>query len=265
VKPETLQVLKEALATPAVLSQVYTDLAQPAMKKAGIALEAIVGLGATSLLPIRLLNEKCEAVFRRNMGRYAEAMQKVPEIEIRQVAAEIGIPILERFTYVSDQRIASMFATLLAAASRDVSSTDAHPSFIVVIDSLSPDEAKILKWLSSQVCIPCESIHSNTSGGGQATHHDRCICIPKDLGCSFHCKQGVYLNNLVGLGILRHPPFGSTLLGDEIYRPLEEMHRDAVKELKERYGSDKIRRERSYYQLTPYGQIFCKVSLPSGG
>jgi hypothetical protein len=264
MKSEALQILKEVLATPAVMLQVYTDIAQPAAKKAGIALGAIVGLGATSLLPIRLLNEKCEAVFRKNMERYAKQIENIPEIEICPVPAEIGIPILERFTYVSDERIALMFAALLAAASRNVSSTDAHPSFIGVIDSLSPDEAKILKWLSTQVCIACESIHSKADKGAQRTHHDRCVYIPKELGCDFHCKQGVYLNNLIGLGILRQPSLGSTLPGDEIYRPVEEMHDVAVKELKEKYGSDNIIRNRSYYELTQYGQLFCKVSLSSG-
>lgn len=263
VKSEAIQILKEALATPAVLSQIYADLAQPAMKKAGIALEAVLGLGATSLLPIRLLNAKCEATFNRNMQRYAKQIEDTPETEVCPVAAEIGIPILERFTYISDERIASMFAALLGAASRHVTSTDAHPSFIGVIDALSPDEAKILKWLSTQVYIPCENIHSKAAQSGQVTHHDRCIWIPRELGCDFCGKQGVYLNNLMGLGILRQP--SGSIFGDEIYRPVEEMHRDAFKELQERYGSDKILRERSYYVLTPYGQVFCKVSLPSGG
>jgi DNA-binding transcriptional LysR family regulator len=43
------------------------------------------------------------------------------------------------------------------------------------------------------------------------------------------------------------------------------MHRAAVKELEEKYGADKLIRKRSYYELTQYGQAFCKVSLPAEG
>ena len=131
-----------------LLRLIYRDLAQPGVKQTGKALETILGLGNTFLIPLRLLNEKASLVFRANMEKYRVALKEVPSESIQEVPPEVGVPILDRLTYVNDQALSEMFVNLLAKASQTQNADQAHPAFISIIDNLCPDEALLLRALS---------------------------------------------------------------------------------------------------------------------
>lgn len=63
-----------------ILEKVYDDTLSPAAKKVGLALETALGLGNTVLLPIKLLNEKTQLIFKKHMNNYADKLSSIPAV-----------------------------------------------------------------------------------------------------------------------------------------------------------------------------------------
>lgn len=119
-----------------LLKQVYSDFAQPGVKQVGQALETVLGLTNTILLPLKLLNENARVSFNRKMEKYRERIKHLSDNEVCNVPPEIGMPILDKFTYISDNEISELFINLLSKASCKNTVKDAHPRFISIINSL---------------------------------------------------------------------------------------------------------------------------------
>ncbi|MBK9334819.1 MAG: hypothetical protein IPM96_21070 [Ignavibacteria bacterium] len=62
--------------TSKLVSQIYEDLAQPGVKQVGIALESVLGLSNTLLLPLRLINEKSNEIFKANMNKFRKKWRR---------------------------------------------------------------------------------------------------------------------------------------------------------------------------------------------
>ena len=149
-----IQLAQEALKIPGLLIEIYGDIAKPGVKQVGKALETTLGLGNTILWPITWANERSRIYLERNLEKYREELSSVPEDKVTAVVPELGVPIAEKLAYVSDDKLSSLYIKLLAKASNIDTLSIAHPSFVNVIDNLSPDEAKMLELFKYGVRIP---------------------------------------------------------------------------------------------------------------
>jgi hypothetical protein len=140
-----LELAKEAMKLPALLPEIYGDLLKPGVKQVGLALETVFGLCNTVLLPLAIGNERARIALKRNLEKYRKRLEAVPEDEITTVRPEIGVPILEKLSYVTDDELSDMYVNLLANASTINTAQFAHPAFVHIINNLSPDEALLLK------------------------------------------------------------------------------------------------------------------------
>ena len=68
---------------------------------------------------------------------------------------QIGVPIIEKLGYITNDEIADLFTNLLTKASSVDTVNLAHPSFVQLIERLSVDEARIIKYLFNKEDIPC--------------------------------------------------------------------------------------------------------------
>lgn len=141
------------------IDKVYEDLFQPGLKKAGEALATVLDISNTILLPLKLINEKSKLIFIDNMKRYQQKLDKINEKNLTQVPDYVGLPILDRLTYLTEYNISEAFINILAQASNDETLKHVHPSFINVLNDLSSDEAKILFDLNDQIEIPFIDIY----------------------------------------------------------------------------------------------------------
>lgn len=223
-----LQVAQEALKVPGLLVEIYGDLAKPGVKQAGRALETVIGLGNTILWPIAWANERTRVVLEKNLEKYRKEMESVPEDKVVGVTPEIGVPIAEKLAYVTDDRLTSLYVKLLATASNRETLGDAHPSFVNVINNLSPDEARLLEYFVSNDAMPfvlgkadvvSNSSHSIISGS----------IVPQEAlaGLAFPLNMDAYLSNLAGLGLLEVRE-DQWLSDDAIYAPLQDRHKNEL-------------------------------------
>ncbi len=74
-------------------------------------------------------------------------MAQVPEVEVQAIPSEIGVPILEKLAYVSDEEISNIYVKLLANAATVSLAENAHPAYIAVLENLAPDEALLMRTI----------------------------------------------------------------------------------------------------------------------
>ena len=238
-----------------ILPQVYTDLAQPGVKAVGQALGTVLELSSTILLPVKLLNEKAKLLFAKRMNEYKEKLESIPEEKRAIVAPELGTPILDKLTYVTNDEIANLFTNLLTNASNEKRVNVAHPSFVSMIEHLSPDEARILKYLQSVNDVLYCDFHGNVEKG-YAILCSHLTLVSKYVSLQYPQNELAYLSNLESMGVLKddnnsykvdQPQY------DEIaeYKGLEAMKKMFVPSM---YKSITIKK--GYYTITPFGRMF---------
>lgn len=113
------------------------------------------------------------------------------------------MPIIERLSYTTTDEIADLFTTLLSCASNKNKSNLAHPSFIGIIEHLSSDEARIIKYLKGKDFVEyCDIRGKSKDGNGFITLLPKQTLIPKDVFLEYPQNNQAYLSNLESLGII---------------------------------------------------------------
>lgn len=221
-----LQVAQEALKLPpGLLVEIYGDLARPGVKQAGRALETVVGLGNTILWPIALANERSRIALEKNLEKYRQSLESVPEEKIVGVAPEIGVPIAEKLAYITDDQLSDLYVKLLATASNADTLANAHPSFVNVVNNLSPDEAHLLVYFEQRQCMPI--VCATAVVPKEVSHIDLGDpLVPPDTtkDLVFPGNIDAYLSNLSGLGLVT-VRYDERLADDSVYEPLEAPYR----------------------------------------
>jgi len=129
------------------LGEPATQLGQPTLSRLGTALGALTeaGLYKIGISKVFEYNVRQNAELKKNLERMA--IEFSDEEPVVTIPVEIAQPVMERLSHVADPNIADLFVKLLSTAGHANTAADAHPSFIYVIDQLTPDEALMLSAL----------------------------------------------------------------------------------------------------------------------
>lgn len=136
------------------ISEFYKDLFKPGMKKAGEALSTVIDGANLILLPLKLVNSKSRIYFDNNLKKYSDKINSNSEYTLTQVPQYVGLPILDKLTYLNDNELSETFINLLTKASFEETLKFVHPSYLSILERLSADEAKILFHYKNQQFIP---------------------------------------------------------------------------------------------------------------
>lgn len=255
-------VLELVKGTPNILGQIYTDLAQPSAKAVGQALGTVFEFSTSFLLPVKLLNEKFKLNFKKRITEYEKKLEEVPEEKRCEVHPQIGTPIIEKLSYTTNDEIADLFTTLLANASNIDMVNTAHPSFVTMIERLSPDEARIIKYLKGQDDISyCDFRGYTLDGKGFVDLGYHQTLLTQYIQLNFPQNINAYLANLVGLSILIDNE-GMSFVDETVYNEIKRIY--GLEQLKERlvpkvYKSIEVKK--SYYQITDFGKLFIQACI----
>jgi len=249
-------------ATPNILGQVYGDLAQPSVKAVGNALGTVFEFSTSFLLPVKLLNEKFKLNFTKRLNEYKEKLEQIPEEKQCEVHPQIGTPIIEKLSYTTNDEIADMFTTLLANASNVDMVNTAHPSFVNMIERMSPDEARLLKYLQGKSEIQYCNFYGNVlKGEGFHTIFDHATLLDKDVDLQYPKNLSSYLSNFISLGILIDMS-GQYKIDKTIYNQIREKY--GLRQLEASLVPivfKSITVEESYYKITDFGKLFIKACI----
>jgi len=134
-----------------LLLQVYKDIAQPGAVQLGRAIGSLFELlNTTVLFTVRNQNMERNLILQRNLKKLGNELKPIESESILDIAPEIGIPLLEKLFYVSDEELTTLYVALLKRAAVKEEAYLAHPSFVNCVTNLSPDEAKLILYLRGE-------------------------------------------------------------------------------------------------------------------
>ena len=254
------ELLKLVTQSPTILHDIYKDLAKPGVQQVGIALGTILGLGNTILWPMQLANEKSKLILESNLNKFRVKLEKTPKEQVCPVAPEIGVPIAEKLSYVTNETISQMYLELLTRASVSHSANVAHPSFVNIIDNLSPDEAVLLQSTQHQLDgIPFVEVRFQSKGQWKwLTLHPMILQSNCYSELQYPNNIPVYVSNLQGLGIFDVQD-NVYLDAEEVYSELEDIGRGMYTQFAEGDGTRELALQRGIIRFTAFGGLFVRA------
>ena len=255
--------IAKALAVPAskIIHEVYGDLFKPGVRQVGKALDTVLGLGNTILLPVAWGNERVRIASNANLERYRRKMEDIPEDGVCPVPPEVGVPILEKLSYVTNEQLSEMYIELLAKASQKESANVAHPSFVNIINNISPDEAIFMRSIRYTDFIPYVEVREITSDEKHSwITVDPIVLSPTFLSELTYPNNGAaYVSNLLGLGIFAITP-GDQLTSENAYKDVEEYAQEKLPVRASIKQGKKIIHERGVIRVTAFAKLFLGLS-----
>lgn len=261
-----VETVAEALKLSRLLPEVYQDLAKPGVRQLGKALETVLGFGNTLLWPVTWANERTRIALERNLEKYRKAIASTPLEDITPAPPEIGVPVAEKLTYVTDESLSDMYVELLTTATKTATLSLAHPSFVNIINCLSPDEARLLEYLREHHRMPYIE--------GQALNKDSMVfvvldqfIIPDDAVhlLTFPPNIPAYLSNISGLGLVHIEP-GYKLTENDHYITMMEAHRKFLEKKIAKTPSlarYTVSFQKGLIEVTDYGKLFLRACVPN--
>ena len=246
--------------------QIYKDLAQPVVTGIGKTLGLIPAAINAALTPLQIWIEQKSFNIEETKRRLAEKLNHVNPEDIVSPDGYVAIPAMQAIAYCVDSNdLRNMYANLLASSMLKEVKSGVHPSFVEIIKQLSPDEARLLKFIANDVWNGDYPIVDLKKVKISNRSYDTVISNFTNIGEKI-CDspyQGVqrYIINLKRLGII-DIPFRVTLKDESRYIPLEKHQRilgitEAVK-LPEGWGWEI---ERKKFGLTDYGRQFIDICV----
>lgn len=249
-----------------VVEKAYEDITSPAAKKLGEALSTIIDITNTILWPIKFGNEKTKLYFENNINKYKKKLESIEDDKILNVPTEISKPILERFTYLSNEDLSNAFVFLLSNASSSETINLAHPGFISVIDRLSPDEAKVLAYLKGVGSIPKLDITcSSTTDTTYEYVIQNSTDIENIISLTFPENIDLYLDNLESLGIIKSVSYYHTDM-ESNFKKIEDNYEEKFNLFNKEGLSSEVHNtrkgiEKGMYIVSSYGALFLKACI----
>ncbi len=263
-----LEIAKEAVKE--VANDIYVDAGRPIAKPSGELIGLVPRAIKAALSPLE------KWVMQREYN-IAET-QKLLELKLQNVSPElieppepyIAVPALQYISYCMDcDELRDMYANLLANSMNKVVKNGVHPGFVEIIKQLSPDEAKLLKYIFNNEFnyqIPIISFKAYKHTMGFATLIKTFTNAPELCGCERPQDYEKYIDNLIRLGLMSCSN-NEYLADDSIYEPLEN-HSDIInlkKQIKENEEINSLVKnvelKKGFVALTSFGKSFCSTCL----
>lgn len=255
-----------------LVKDIYKDLAQPGIQQVGIALETILSTSNTLLIPLKYINELSNTTFTKNMNRLKEKLENIPIEKVGNVSPEIGVPLLEKLFYVTNEELSELFLNLLKRASLKDEAHLAHPNFVNVLSSISPDEAKLINYYRgnpiSYISLGITKIEKkeNMTWNKVERLNIDFSGIEKNIDLIYPSNFHIYNTNLFCLGIV--DAMGFTTVRSKAHFELLELYEKEISEqtklIEEKYKNDdtkKVSLEYGEIQFTDFGKMFINACV----
>lgn len=246
--------------------ELYKDVVSPAAKEVG----TITGRAVRAVLaPLRALVWTWEQAEEFVATKVQEKLQNVPEERLITPDPALAGPALQALQFAADPELRDLYAQLLATAMDAKTAMNAHPGFVEILRQLSPDEARLILYLSKHPHVPAvASAIENISNGVTSRSFRRLTLASSNAGCRQPELDMLYIANLERLGIIERLENGVEFADETVYADLLETVIDGEEVdriLKRRWGPEwQGGFSRGGYTLTPWGRQFCVAVLGPG-
>ena len=224
----------------------------------GVSVSDVIQLIQTYIVPLRY-------EFLAEMEKMLEEkLRDIPQENITRPNLRVAVPALQKASITEEDEIRELYANLLANSMDTVVKNGVHPGFVEIINQLCPDEAKILRYFSTQKIIPTVTLKFSNKDNSGISVVKNFSNIGEIVGCEKPFEINAYFDNLIRLGLLRASPALSALVDKKKYEPLKahpyfKPYIDSVKNHEVKYVKTDF--EEGYMELTDYGILFCRICL----
>ena len=188
---------------------IYQDAIQPAARDVGRSLEIVAKTVRVALAPLSALVWGYEHISDYLVHRLSERFKDIPRERIKAPKASVAGPAVEALRFSGqDPDLREMYANLVGTAMDHNTASLAHPAFVEIIRQLSPDEARIITYMSKNPIkpVPVVSLMIETKppdfSPGYIAHQPYVSLIAEQAKCESADLCDVYLNNLARLGLI---------------------------------------------------------------
>jgi len=201
---------------------VYQDAIQPVAKEIGKSLQTVGGLVNLALEPVRGMVYGYDLIKARLNRRLEDKLRGTKKENIIQPPLNVVGPLVQQYRYVeSDKELSDMFVNLLANAMDKEHVKKAHPSFVNIISALSPDEAKLIKFMRSETILPKIDINVQLVGKpGTVLLYANFTIFGEKSHLAYPDLTPSYIGNLIRLGLIDIPPL-EAYTDNSLYEPLK--------------------------------------------
>ena len=192
-----------------------------------------------------------------------ETLSTIPSQLITAPSARTAVPALQNASITEEQDIRELYANLLANSMIEIVKNGVHPGFVEIIKQLSPDEAKILKYMSIQKTIPTVTLRYENENGSGISVINNFSNVGELAQCENKDNPNKYFDNLIRLGLLEASSL-SSLSDKSLYNPLKNhpyIQNFATDSMAESSGYKKHVFKEGYMRLTDYGKAFCGICI----
>lgn len=239
---------------------VYQDAIQPAAKEVGKSLYLVARAVNAALAPIESLVWGVDKIRDFVRDRVAAKLDNVPTEDVHPPKTHIAVPAIEALRYTgTESDLAELYANLLATSIDRATAYRAHPGFVDMIKNMSPDEARVMKFLATAGSQPLINIKYVTKkdGGFQILYRHLSL-IGVKASCEHCTLTATYLDNLMRLGLIEIPET-KRFKSDEPYNEIE--NHPQIKRIIEDFGKAETHRvevEKLKLDLTDLGRQFIR-------
>jgi hypothetical protein len=253
---------------------VYQDALQPAMREVGKGLETVTKAVLLALEPLKSLVWGYDTIKDYVTRRVAEKLRDVPPERIVPPKPNVAGPAIEALRFTGhEEELREMYANLLASSLDKETASKAHPAFVDIIKSLTPDEARIMRLFSDETSLPILDVVAVDEERSAATGADsfkpvlvHFSTIGEDAGCEHPELAASFLDNLERLGLIRLPgQYGLAGPGISVSGIYDRVERSAdVESLRREYRGKRgwrLELRRHVVDLTSLGRQFCNACI----
>ncbi len=251
-----------------IQEKIYDDAAQPASQSFGKAVEPVGEIAGKILVstaktvdvlvftPLHLIAWTSDTFKEKFAKKIEDKIKNIPQEKRIEPDPLIAGPTLQavRFT-AKHENLQDLFANLLATAIDIDTAKNAHPAFVEIAKQLTPDEAKILRFVIGKDVIPVVDVDlPSPYGKGSYSILQNVSTLVTDAGCQ-HDLGPTYISNLCRLEIFNKATL-SKIVTPDAYSRIKEMP-----QLKNLIPQAKI--TESYIRITDFGRQFINACVVS--
>jgi len=240
----------KALGLGELLPEVYRDMLQPAARKLGEGLATVAEAVKIALAPLDAGIWGYEQIRQWLSLRVTQIHADRGTTDIAPPPLSIAGPLVLHLVFAKDEPdLKELYASLLASA-MDPSNSVAHPAFVTIIQQLTSDEARILRYLASReekwTCLTSSiADRGKKEPSIERQFSDWC----QEAGVTCVQKSDAYLDNLVRLRVL------SRVLGNEAtYEPAGHNRYGT-------YGASVANATYEIVEVTAFGWLFLEACI----
>ena len=248
-----------------IAKEVYQDGGKAIAKSVGDLGSLLIRALKATLAPVEKWTLQREYNIAETRKLLEQKLERIGIDSISPPEPYIALPAMQYLTYCMDQEeLRNMYANLLANSMIDAVKNGVHPGFVEIIKQLSPDEAKILKYMSTHDSVPTITLRfENENQEGNDIIRDFSD-IGEQVGCEQKYEMEKHFDNLERLGLIAKSGMLFKLTEEEQYNQLKQ-HPYILKQKERReakdqeFSKDVIREE--FIRLTSFGKAFCDICV----